>query len=116
MTARFSSFSSRSFGTRIIAAFLAATVFLQLAQTGGAYAAPTGTVSSAAPSLSRGAPKAADVADGDSSVSGRTGDMSYSYPIAVPPGRNGMAPKLSLDYSSNSSTYGSVAAGWSLSI
>ncbi len=42
-----------------------------------------------------------------------TGAASYNIPIAVPPGRNGMAPDLSLVYSSNSKN-GWIGVGWSL--
>lgn len=98
------------------AALLAAIVLLQASRSGNAQAAPTGTISSPAPSLHRGAPKAAEIADGDSAVSGNTGNMTYDYPIEVPPGRNGMAPELSLTYSSQAPVYGTVAAGWALSI
>ncbi len=42
-----------------------------------------------------------------------SGTMSYSVPIEVPPGRNGMAPNLSLLYrSSNGNSY--LGVGWEL--
>jgi hypothetical protein len=61
-------------------------------------------------------PKASDIMDGDASVSTQTGALQYSYPIRVPPGRNGMVPHLALSYSSQAPIYGGIAAGWSLSI
>ena len=41
------------------------------------------------------------------------GTAAYSYPIAVPPGIAGMAPKLSLSYSGNGIN-GPVGFGWSV--
>src|SRR5262245_35394323 len=60
--------------------------------------------------------KAADIQDGDASVSTQTGALQYSYPIRVPPGRGGMQPHLALAYSSQAPSHGGIAAGWSLSI
>lgn len=42
------------------------------------------------------------------------GSFSHSVEIKLPPGTNGMAPRLSLDYNSNSGN-GIVGQGWSLS-
>ncbi len=44
-----------------------------------------------------------------------TGTMSYSMPIAVPEGRHGMSPGLSLDYRSNNGN-GWVGVGWELEV
>ncbi len=51
---------------------------------------------------------------GEGSVSEQQGSASFSYPIEVPPGRNGMAPSLALSYSSSAPLRGGIAAGWSL--
>ena len=45
-----------------------------------------------------------------------SGDYTYSYPIAVPPGRKGMEPSVALNYRSSGAIYGTVAHGWSLPI
>jgi RHS repeat-associated protein len=44
-----------------------------------------------------------------------TGAMSYQIPIEVPPGRNGMDPKLALSYSSRNAN-GWVGVGWDLEV
>ncbi|WP_190285576.1 toxin glutamine deamidase domain-containing protein [Montanilutibacter psychrotolerans] len=49
---------------------------------------------------------------GEAAVNG--GAASYSVPIALPPGRRGMQPELSLNYSSRSGN-GIAGMGWSLS-
>ncbi|MGH2496469.1 MAG: hypothetical protein ACRDIV_17355 [Ktedonobacteraceae bacterium] len=66
------------------------------------------------------APPVPDVA----SVQGNTGQLSYSYPLLVPPGVAGFAPQLSLNYSSSepnsrsnaTSPSESIGDGWSLSL
>ncbi len=57
-----------------------------------------------------------DIQEGDASVSTQTGAFTYSYPIAVPPGRLGMQPSLTLSYSSQAPLTGGLAAGWSLAL
>ncbi len=44
-----------------------------------------------------------------------TGAAHMSYPIAVPPGRSGLSPNLSLSYSSNSGN-GWIGVGWDIPI
>ncbi|MGE5257168.1 MAG: SpvB/TcaC N-terminal domain-containing protein, partial [Hyphomicrobiales bacterium] len=44
-----------------------------------------------------------------------SGAARLSYPISVPPGRKGMAPRLSLEYNS-SGRNGMTGVGWSLSL
>jgi hypothetical protein len=81
-----------------------------------AIGAPADIFSSPAPIIGSDPPKASELKAGDSSVATQTGALTYSYPIHVPSGRNGMAPQLALSYSSQAPTYGGIAAGWSLSI
>ena len=58
------------------------------------------------------------------SVQGNTGQLSYGYPLLVPPGVTGFAPQLSLNYSSSGPNSRStpttpaenVGDGWSLSL
>lgn len=50
-------------------------------------------------------------------VDGTSGALTESIPLDIPPGRNGMQPKLSLDYNSQNTAQDSeVGYGWSLSI
>jgi RHS repeat-associated protein len=68
------------------------------------------------PVLGADPPKERDLADGDASVSTQTGALTYSYPIAVPPGRL-VEPSLALTYTSSGALYGSaVGSGWQLGI
>ena len=46
---------------------------------------------------------------------GNSGAFTRSIPIAVPPGRRGLDPSLSLSYNSSTGN-GFVGAGWSLPI
>ena len=46
-----------------------------------------------------------------------SGGMTYTYPLTIPPGRNGMQPNLSLNYSSNDKRQDSLFGyGWSIGI
>ncbi len=95
---------------RALAALLAVTIANPL------WAAPGDITQVPAPSLGSDPPRSRDLSDGDASVSTQTGGFSYSYPIAVPPGRLGVQPSLALTYSSQGTNYGGIAAGWSLAI
>ena len=47
----------------------------------------------------------------------RTGAFSYTYPITLPPGRNGLQPSLGLSYSSSNSDNANLAGyGWLLNL
>ncbi|MDB5255022.1 MAG: hypothetical protein JWL92_398 [Candidatus Nomurabacteria bacterium] len=49
-------------------------------------------------------------------IDNTTGALRYSYPITLPPGRNGMTPDLSLNYNSQNTANDSVIGyGWSIS-
>lgn len=95
---------------------LALSMALTIVQQTRATAAPADIFQTSAPVVGSDPPKAAEIHDGDASVSSQTGQLSYGYPITVPPGRRGMQPHLALSYSSQAPIYGGVAAGWSLSI
>lgn len=99
--------------TRGMAALLATMVVIQARP---AESRPADMFSIPAPAIGADPPKATAIQDGDANVSTQTGALQYSYPIQVPPGRNGMAPQLALSYSSQAPTYGGIAAGWSLSV
>ncbi|OGZ13424.1 MAG: hypothetical protein A2942_01090 [Candidatus Lloydbacteria bacterium RIFCSPLOWO2_01_FULL_50_20] len=46
-----------------------------------------------------------------------TGAMTYSYPLVIPPGRNGVQPNLSLNYSSDDKRPDSIFGyGWSMTL
>ena len=53
---------------------------------------------------------------GNWGVAEQRGAATYTFPIAVPPGRNGMAPDLALRYSSDSALRGGLAVGWRLDV
>ena len=97
---------------RGIAALVAIATFLPMRM---AASAPGDIFTTAAPAIGDAAPAAAAIGDGESGVSTNIGAFTYSYPVAVPPGRNGTQPNISLSYSSQAPIYGGLAAGWSLS-
>ncbi|MBP9087509.1 MAG: hypothetical protein KBG15_15405, partial [Kofleriaceae bacterium] len=101
---------------RLLAFAMAASAAMQGSYIAPAHAVASGITESAAPLLGSTPAASAAMADGDSSVSGQTGAFNYSYPIVTPPGRQGMAPKLGLSYSSQGAIYGTFAAGWNLTI
>lgn len=50
-------------------------------------------------------------------VSQSSGAMTYSYPLVIPPGRNGVQPNLSLNYSSDDKRQDSpFGYGWSMNL
>jgi RHS repeat-associated protein len=53
---------------------------------------------------------------GDWGVAEQRGAATYTLPLAVPPGRRGMEPRLALRYSSRSPLRGGIAAGWTLDL
>jgi RHS repeat-associated protein len=64
------------------------------------------------PNVKTTAPKGATVNDGDFGIDEQRGAATYSFPIEVPPGRNGLAPQLALSYSSQAPLRGGIAVGW----
>ena len=105
----------RVHATNLSARTLAATLAVAtLWTTSPAHGDPADIFSVRAPAIGSAPPKASDIRSGDASVSA-TGALQFSYPIVVPPGRNGMQPSIALSYSSQGPIYGTLAAGWSLS-
>jgi RHS repeat-associated protein len=100
--------------TRALAAAMALVAAVSTRPVSGA-PADIFTQSVAAPAAGGDPPKRTEIKSGDASVSTQTGNLTYSYPIDVPPGRQGAAPKLALTYSSTAPIYGGIAAGWTLS-
>src|SRR6185503_6144870 len=93
-----------------------AMALVAITGTRPALGSPADVFAIGAPTAGATPAKAADIQDGDASVSTQTGALDYSYPVRVPPGRQGMQPHLALAYSSQAATHGGIAAGWSLSI
>jgi RHS repeat-associated protein len=80
------------------------------------YAAPTDPFSQSLPDAKSSAPKGSTYDVGDHGVSEQRGAATYAFPIDVPPGRNGVAPSLSLQYSSAGAIRGGVAVGWTMDL
>lgn len=110
---RFTRIHRRPTTARAVAASLAALMFWA---TGPAHSDPADIFDIGAPAVGSVPPKTADIEVGDTKVATQTGSFDYSYPIDVPPGRNGMQPHLALTYSSQAPIYGGIANGWSLQI
>jgi hypothetical protein len=72
----------------------------------------TGAFTGASPSFDEPSAYAKNYNLGDWGVSEQRGAATYTFPIVVPPGRNGMAPDLALRYSSESALRGGLAVGW----
>ncbi len=53
---------------------------------------------------------------GSSGVDQSSGALTYTYPLTLPDGRNGMTPKLSLSYNSQNNDSGWFGYGWTISI
>lgn len=79
------------------------------------YAAPGNVFLTATPAQ---APSADDqrISEEASHEVDESGAAHYTLPITVPPGRQGLQPKLALTYSSRNPVRGGIAAGWALAI
>ena len=77
-----------------------------------AIAAQSDPFAASVPNFETAASKAADFRAGGHGVAEQSGTASYRFPIVVPPGRNGMAPELSLQYSSSGELRSGLAVGW----
>jgi len=102
---------------RFVALPLTVTVASAIATmlvTTGALGSPVDPYAGSA-NINTTAPRPAVLNDGDYGVDEERGAVTYSFPIKVPPGRNGAAPALALNYSSQAPLRGGIAVGWSLS-
>lgn len=79
-------------------------------------AEPSDPFTGASPSFDAAPEEPENYNVGDWGVAERRGAATYTFPIDVPPGRNGMAPSLALRYSSHSPLRGGIAVGWTLDI
>lgn len=89
-------------------------VLLMLIAARSTFAYPGDVFASAAPVRGPSVAANTDIPSGTYSVSTATGAAQYSVAVPVPPGRNGVAPKLALVYSSSNPIRGGVAMGWEL--
>jgi hypothetical protein len=83
---------------------------------GHAGAVPADPFTGASAKFDQPARSTVDLNVGDWGVADQRGANTYTFPVVVPPGRNGMAPDLALRYSSQSALRGGVAVGWSLDV
>jgi hypothetical protein len=69
------------------------------------------------PQIRTGAPYSVGLSS-QSDVDRKTGAMGYTYPLTLPPGRNGLTPQLALTYSSNIHNLDQTlfGNGWGISI
>lgn len=100
----------RRVSSKLLALFVV-TSFLR-----GVLAAPGDPTLVAVPTLGGEPPRPIAIADGDATVATQTGALEYAFPIDVPPSDRGPQASLALQYSSHGSTYGTVAAQWSLAV
>lgn len=76
---------------------------------------PTALETSPLPNVDRDPMENVFGVHGEYTVSEFTGELRYSYPIKVPPGRNGLTPSVVLQYSSSSRNVRSIlGTGWTL--
>lgn len=97
--------------SRVAVSWALTLLGLVLASPGNALA-QVDPFTGATPSFDATPEKGTNYNSGDWGVSDQNGAATYSIPIDVPPGRNGMAPSLSLRYSSNLPLRGGLAVGW----
>ena len=102
--------ASHQTSSRVLALGMALVAFVSVRP---ASSAPGDLFTVTAPAITDKPAPTSPIAAGEAAVATKTGALTYSYPISVPPGRR-VQPKLSLTYSSQASIYGTLAAGWSL--
>jgi len=81
-----------------------------------ALAAPGDPFWSALPGRDAKRPEGVKFSAGAGAVSEQMGSASYSFPLELPAGRNGMSPSLELRYSSTGALRGGVAVGFGLDL
>ena len=81
-----------------------------------AYAAATDPFSDASPSFDKTPQDPTNYNTGEWGVAEQRGAATYTFPIGLPKGRNGMAPSLALRYSSRTPLRGGLAVGWTFEV
>lgn len=104
--------------TPILGSFLLLAQFASPLSIIVAYAAPTtsNSVGSSAALDPVGNKATRLQTQGSSGVDQSSGALTYSYPLTIPDGRNGMSPKLTLSYNSQNNDTGWFGYGWNISI
>ena len=88
-------------------------LFLTSSFLGRSEARPDNPFAKSVPTAQTSAPKNTPTQDGKFGVGTKTGVATYGVNIVLPPGRQDMAPGVSLQYASDGKELGGLAVGWS---
>ncbi len=101
---------------RVAISWVLPLLWLILVIPGSAFGQVLDPFTGATPSFDVAPDQGTNYNTGDWGISDQNGAVTYSVPIDLPPGRNGMAPSLNLRYSSNLPLRGGLAAGWTFEL